>query len=196
MTLQSPALSKPHLRQLARERRNSLGDVLRAEFSARIVERLRQELATLTAKDQLLTYRAMRSEVDTGTLYQEPPCRLFAPLTHSHEHMEFVAVDQTTRWQTGIFGIQEPTAGKLWQPGDDSNTILLIPLTAFDRQGNRLGMGKGCFDIWLAQHRLSLSRIIGLAFSCQEMEGIPAEAHDIPLDAVITEKEFITCRTS
>jgi len=195
MTFRSPTLSKPQLRQLARDRRSALGDMQRTEFSARIMERLQQKLATLSAKDQLLTYRAMSSEVDTGALYRNPPCRLFAPLTHSHEHMEFVAVDQITKWQTGIFGIQEPTAGKLWQP-DESSTILLIPLTAFDRQGNRLGMGKGCFDIWLAQHRPSISRIIGLAFSCQEMEAIPAEPHDIPLDAVITEKESITCRTS
>jgi len=195
MTFRSPALSKPQLRQLARDRRTALGDTLRHEFSKRIMERLQQELAPLTAQDSLLTYRAMNSEVDTGALYQQTPCRLFAPRTHSHEHMEWLAVDESTEWQTGIFGIQEPAAGTLWQP-EEGTSILLIPLTAFDRNGNRLGMGKGCFDIWLAQHRASISRIIGLAFSCQEMEAIPAEAHDIPLDAVITEKEHITCRTS
>jgi len=195
MTFRSPALSKPQLRQLARDRRSALGDTLRAEFSARIIERLQQEMAPLSTTDSLLTYRAMSSEVDTGALYRQAPCRLFAPRTHSHEHMEWVAVEASTRWRTGIFGIQEPVGGAAWQP-DHGTNILLIPLTAFDRQGNRLGMGKGCFDIWLSQHRKSINRIIGLAFSCQEMEAIPAEIHDIPLDAVITEKEHITCRTS
>jgi len=188
-------ITKQHLRQLARERRIELGDFLRAEYSGQIMARLQNELDGLTPTDNLLAYRSLNSEVDTATLFDHPPCSIFAPRTHSHEQMEFAAVDQATEWQTGIFGIQEPTTGKLWL-ANEGTTILLCPLTAFDRQGNRLGMGKGCFDIWLSQHRPSISRIVGLAFSCQEVESLPAEAHDIPLDVVITEKETITCRTS
>jgi len=71
--------------------------------------------------------------------------------------------------------------------------VLLCPLTAFDRQGNRLGMGKGCFDYWLSKHRHGLDQVIGLAFSGQEVAHIPAEAHDAPLDYIITEKEVIEC---
>ncbi|HXH72397.1 MAG TPA: 5-formyltetrahydrofolate cyclo-ligase [Mariprofundaceae bacterium] len=189
-----PVVTKHQLRQLARERRMALGDTLRANHSAQIMERLQGELAALSPDDALLTYRAMNSEVDTGALFQQPPCRIFAPRTHSHEHMEWVETHPGTHWHTGIFGIREPAGDRLWHAGP--TTILLCPLTAFDRSGNRLGMGKGCFDIWLAGHRPAISRIIGLAFSCQEMESIPAEDHDIPLDIVITEKETIACRTS
>jgi len=192
---QPSVISKQQLRQLVRERRIELGDILRAEYSAQIMVRLLDALAGLAPTDTLLAYRSLNSEVDTSLLFGNPPCRIFAPRTHSHERMEFVAVDRNVEWQTGIFGIQEPVSGALWQPGQ-GRTILISPLTAFDRQGNRLGMGKGCFDIWLAGHRRRIDRIIGLAFGCQEVEAVPTEAHDIPLDIVITEKETIECRTS
>lgn len=195
MSSQPSVISKQHLRQFARERRFELGDILRAEYSEKIMMRLRSELAGLAHTDALLAYRSLTSEVDTSALFDNPPCVIYAPRTHSHTHMEFAAVDRSTEWQTGIFGIQEPTSGALWEVRG-GRSILICPLTAFDRNGNRLGMGKGCFDIWLAEHRHSIDRIIGLAFSCQEVEAVPAEAHDIPLDLVITEKENIACRTS
>jgi len=142
----------------------------------------------------LLVYRAMPAEVDTGTLFHLPDYRIFAPVTHHHEHIEWLLITPQTRWQKGLFGISEPVSGQLWkaQPG----TVLLCPLTAFDRHGNRLGMGKGCFDYWLSRHRGSLQQVIGLAFSGQEVAQIPAERHDVPLDCIITEKEVIRCPTT
>ncbi|PJC70988.1 MAG: 5-formyltetrahydrofolate cyclo-ligase, partial [Zetaproteobacteria bacterium CG_4_8_14_3_um_filter_59_5] len=71
---------------------------------------------------------------------------------------------------------------------------LLCPLVGFDRCGNRLGMGKGCFDRWLDGMKNHILLGVGLAFACQECPRIPAEAHDMPLDIIITEGETIACR--
>jgi 5,10-methenyltetrahydrofolate synthetase len=61
---------------------------------------------------------------------------------------------------------------------------LLIPGVGFDLQGSRLGRGKGFYDRFL-QH--SPAKKIGLAWSGQLVEEIPMEAHDCPMDFIITE---------
>jgi 5-formyltetrahydrofolate cyclo-ligase len=64
--------------------------------------------------------------------------------------------------------------------------VILIPLLGFDRAGTRLGYGGGYYDRTLAILG-KVPRLIGYAFAVQEIEHIPHEAHDIPLDAVVTE---------
>lgn len=64
--------------------------------------------------------------------------------------------------------------------------IVLMPLLGFDAQGTRLGYGGGYYDRTLAGMRKK-PRLIGLAFAAQELDAIPREAHDIPLDAIVTE---------
>ena len=70
--------------------------------------------------------------------------------------------------------------------------ILLVPLSAFDRSGHRIGYGAGHYD--RAIDRLKAKgrtpKLIGIAFDCQEVASVPAEAHDVPLDAILTESGF------
>ena len=67
--------------------------------------------------------------------------------------------------------------------------ILLVPLSAFDRAGHRIGYGAGHYD--RAIDRLKAKgrtpRLIGIAFDCQEVASVPAEPHDVALDAILTE---------
>ena len=86
------------------------------------------------------------------------------------------------------FGLQEPPAGT----PSVTPTLVLTPLLGFDRNGNRLGYGKGHYDRALARLR-SEGRVFvcGLAFFGQELEEIPAEPHDIPLDWLMTERGSI-----
>jgi 5-formyltetrahydrofolate cyclo-ligase len=69
--------------------------------------------------------------------------------------------------------------------------VVLVPLLAFDRRGNRLGYGAGYYDVTL--RNLPHARRIGCAFACQQMDAVPVEAHDAPLHAVATELGVITC---
>ena len=64
--------------------------------------------------------------------------------------------------------------------------IVIMPLLGFDRQGTRLGYGGGYYDRTLAQLR-KRPRLVGLAFAAQELDIIPRDGHDVPLDAVVTE---------
>ena len=78
-------------------------------------------------------------------------------------------------------------------PGPDAAVVhpqlMLVPLAAFDRQGNRIGYGAGYYD--RAIGRLIADgfspRLIGIAFDLQEIPAVPIHDHDRPLGAVLTE---------
>jgi 5-formyltetrahydrofolate cyclo-ligase len=81
-------------------------------------------------------------------------------------------------------------------PGPDAAIldpdILLVPLSAFDRTGHRIGYGAGYYDraierLW--QKGLD-PQLIGIAFDCQEVPSVPAEPHDVRLDAILTESGY------
>ncbi|MEQ1899747.1 MAG: 5-formyltetrahydrofolate cyclo-ligase [Devosia sp.] len=65
--------------------------------------------------------------------------------------------------------------------------VIIMPLLGFDKLGTRLGYGGGYYDRTLARMGRK-PRLIGLAFSAQELPAIPREPHDVPLDAVVTEQ--------
>jgi 5-formyltetrahydrofolate cyclo-ligase len=89
----------------------------------------------------------------------------------------------------------EPDAAQIPSPTDEAEALtpdlVLAPLIAFDRDGYRLGQGGGYYDRTLAALR-SAGRlfVIGLAYAGQEVDRIPRDAHDQPLDAILTESGY------
>jgi len=105
-----------------------------------------------------------------------------------------------------------PLIFRSWQPGDPLAEakmkimeplpeasevlpdLLFVPLAAFDRHGHRLGYGAGFYDRSLAKLRaLKKVTAIGVAFEVQELQDLPQEPHDEPLDYVLTERSLIRC---
>ncbi|URQ60234.1 5-formyltetrahydrofolate cyclo-ligase [Pantoea alhagi] len=64
--------------------------------------------------------------------------------------------------------------------------VMFVPLVAFDKQGQRLGMGGGFYDRTLQHWRSHGFLPIGLAHDCQQVDTLPVEAWDIPLPAILT----------
>ena len=103
-----------------------------------------------------------------------------------------------------VLGPEEPLDLRVWEPGASlyesgfgtlapselapraEPDIVIMPLLGFDSHGTRLGYGGGYYDRTLAS-MTKKPRLIGLAYAAQELEHIPREPHDVPLDAVITE---------
>jgi len=102
--------------------------------------------------------------------------------------LHFVEYLKDDKLQTGSFGILEPIFDpqKIIEP--DDLDLVLMPLVAFDHQGNRLGTGGGYYDRTFAQASQLL--LIGVAYACQEVPQIEASSHDVKLHGVVTEKEF------
>lgn len=88
----------------------------------------------------------------------------------------------------GPFGAAVPETPEWMEP-----ELLIVPLVAFDRAGGRLGYGGGFYDRTLERLRAKRSTLaVGFAFAAQEMEGLPLEPTDQPLDLIVTEREVIT----
>lgn len=77
------------------------------------------------------------------------------------------------------------------EPGDGPVTpdAIIAPLVGFDRALNRLGQGGGYYDRAFARFPDALR--IGLAWSAQELDAVPADPWDLPLDIILTEAELI-----
>lgn len=91
----------------------------------------------------------------------------------------------------GVWGIREPRPDAAEVDPD----ILLVPLSAFDRTGHRIGYGAGYYDLTLTGLRARKSIVaVGLAYAAQEIAAVPATERDARLDLVLTEREVIDCR--
>jgi len=66
-----------------------------------------------------------------------------------------------------------------------------MPLVAFDKKGNRLGMGAGYYDRTFGTLSNQKIKLFGLGFEVQQVDAIPTEEWDIALDGMITEKRII-----
>jgi 5-formyltetrahydrofolate cyclo-ligase len=92
---------------------------------------------------------------------------------------------------SGVWGIREPTP----DAPEVAPDILLVPLLAFDRTGNRIGYGAGYYDMTIAGLRaLKPVTAVGIAFSVQEIPSVPVTPRDARLDLVLTEREVIDLR--
>ena len=73
--------------------------------------------------------------------------------------------------------------------------VLLVPLLAFDRNGNRLGYGAGYYDLTIAALRAKKRVVaVGIAFAAQEVDVVPTTPRDVRLDLMLTEQEVIISR--
>lgn len=99
--------------------------------------------------------------------------------------MRFAAWQPGDPLADGPWRVAQPAGAGPWL----APTLLLVPLLGFDRQGGRIGQGAGHYDRYCAAHPAALR--IGVAWAVQEVDAVPLAAHDVRLDAVLTEQEWI-----
>jgi 5-formyltetrahydrofolate cyclo-ligase len=193
MPFPTPAETKDALRRDAFARRDALDPDRRARASQAITERA-LALPDLEGLTPVGAYWPMRSEVDPRPLMEALLARgqEIALSQIRHPHLSWRLWRPGDVLVKGGFGVREP--------GPDAPECfpkaLLVPLAAFDRQGGRLGYGKGHFDRAIAAlSNMHSVLTVGLAFAAQEIERVPAEDHDRRLDVVVTEAEAIRPRT-
>lgn len=133
----------------------------------------------------------IRSEVDARPLMadlRDRGGRLCAPVILYKRMIVFRELVRGAALVAGPFGTFEPGP----EAGELDPRIMLVPLAAFDAAGHRIGYGGGYYDRAIERLRLKGLEpwLIGIAFDCQEVAFVPAEAHDIRLNAVLTETGY------
>jgi 5-formyltetrahydrofolate cyclo-ligase len=92
----------------------------------------------------------------------------------------------------GTFGILEPKPEFVRPVGLDDIDIMFVPGIVWDRDGYRLGWGRGYFDRVL-QKLPPHVRTAGLAFNMQLINRVPRDQFDVPVEMVVTESRVIRC---
>ncbi len=158
------------------------------EAAARLADHFLETIA-LPAPAIVAGYWPIREEISSLTLLRllherGQPCAL-SRLDAEGEPLSFRRWSPGDPLEDGPFDIPQPRAAAPACAPD----ALLIPLLAFDRQGHRLGYGRGYYDRALAELKAKKTICaVGLAFAVQEVQHVPAASHDIQLDYIATEK--------
>jgi 5-formyltetrahydrofolate cyclo-ligase len=186
--------SKGDLRTAALSRRDGMSDEDRAAAAAAIAARgLPVELKPGAV---VAGYSPIRNEIDPFPLMQTlaaKGARLALPVVPARgKSLIFRAWSRNDRLMLGPLGILEPSPAAAELVPD----IVLVPLAAFDRAGHRIGYGAGHYDFTLAHLHRRRTLAIGLAFAAQQIPAVPAAAHDVMLDLVLTENETIDFRSA
>ncbi len=119
---------------------------------------------------------------------QEHGYKISLPVVTSQDQaLEFRSWLPDAPMSTGPYGIQEPV-GELAPLPD----IILVPTLGYTRKGDRIGYGKGYYDRTLAALKAQGHRFttIGIAWATGDLsaEDYTPAAHDVPLDAILTDK--------
>ena len=135
------------------------------------------------------SYVPMGGEADPSPLARaavEAGCEIVLPhVTGPKPPLRFLAWDTEAALIAGPFGLHQPAE----TVDDRAPDIILTPLVAFDAALNRLGQGAGHYDRAFAAFPDAWR--IGVAWSIQQVDALPADPWDVSLHAIATEQDWI-----
>ncbi|MBU0279102.1 5-formyltetrahydrofolate cyclo-ligase [Gemella sp. zg-1178] len=174
------------LRKQFIEKRNSLSEEYRKRADKEIFKRLENFKRFKLAK-KIFIYVGFGSEINTVLLIEKyiKEKRIFVPKIVKGK-MELVEIFSVSDLSKGYFGVLEPRSEKYYYGSID---LVITPSVVFNKNGYRLGYGKGYYDKYFSSRDFKFS--LGLAYENMLAENIPLEEHDKKVDMVITENRLI-----
>ena len=183
---------KAALRTRMRAMRRALGEAEQARCAQAVLERLRG-LAPYRNARCVMAYAAARGELPLSAVLQDVLSTgrvLLLPRCDAPGEMTARRVTALWQLRPGAYGLPEPGADC---PAIDPQDIglILVPGTAFDRRGGRLGQGGGYYGRFLWRTR---ALRVGICHDFALLDRVPAQAHDARMDMIITPGAWIDCR--
>ncbi len=192
MLNESLQADKKKMREVILRQRDAMSPAARTSASRAILEKV-SALPQYGNAKVVLTYMGFGTEIETQPFFE----RIIA----DGKIAVLPRVDRAT--QTLILhaarGMSELLTSKygILEPGTDAPIVaitnvdfVLMPGVAFDRNGNRLGYGRGYYDKLVSTANQALMRVAA-GFSCQIVGSVPVGPHDKKVDCIITENEII-----
>ena len=181
---------KIQLRAVMSEKRKQITAEEKQRMDAAICRRL-IALAGFRYADEILTYSPLKNEVDisevnasalkSGKLLAFPKC------VTGTSNMDFYEVSSMDELEKGSFSIMEPRADcKLWLPPEKKSVLCIIPAMAYDKDGYRLGYGKGFYDRFLADRDFIKVGVVYSKFLVDYK--LPRGRFDLAVNVIVTEK--------
>lgn len=184
---------RSRLRKALRQARRALDEEKRAVGERAICRRI-VSLGAYRQARTLAIYYAFDGEPSVARVAEDAARhgkRVYAPVI-VRQQMFFAPVTPGARLKSNVFGIAEPALEQLIDARHLD--LVLAPLVGFDERGVRMGMGRGYYDraFRFLRHRRSWPRpkLLGVAWSFQQVPVLPKQPWDVPLWGAVTENAF------
>ena len=179
---------KKELRKKFIKERNTLLEEYRIEASNKIFSLL-EELDLFKKAERIFVFVGFGSEITTETFIKKhlDNKQIYVPKIVNGD-MKLINITRWDSLKSGHFNVLEPEGDDYY---DGDIDLVITPSIVFNKQGYRLGYGKGYYDKYFSQSNYKVS--IGLSYDQLLQDYIPTENHDQKVDFIITEKGIITC---
>lgn len=186
---------KNRIRDKYRALRKAMDPDTKKHFDQRICDKF-ISLTSYRFADVLLMYAPLPDEIDVLPILADALSRgktVAFPRCNDLEHtMTYHIVEDISQLKKGAFGIMEPSPDlPVFIPSQhkELNMLCFIPALCFDRQGYRLGYGKGYYDRYLTDFS---GAKMGVCYQCCLVDSLPRGKYDTAVDFLLTEKGVIT----
>ena len=193
--LPKKAMSTNKLRSSIRRRRLQLPAAQQRQHASLVSKNL-SRLRHFQKARRIALYLSANGELDPSPIAKisrRASKQLYLPVLHPFRHgrLFFCEWREHALLQPNRFGILEPGCHGNARMPLRSLDLILVPLVAFDANGQRVGMGGGFYDRTLGKARINSTwkrpYLIGIAHELQRVPAIAVQPWDVQLDAVVTE---------
>ena len=188
------AAKRDTLRRELRARRRALPAAERIAGADALATRL-FALPFFPAQGYVAGYWAMDGEIGLHSWQLRlPPGLVYClPVLADDQTLRFAPWRPGDELVTNRYGIPEPDVDARSGLLATDMALIAVPLVGFDGAGHRLGMGGGWYDRTLAPRlqRPAPPWLVGVGFEAQRIEAVGAQAWDVPLDAICTERDTL-----
>ena len=135
--------------------------------------------------ERIMAYAPLGNEVDIRPVIEEgwrQQKRIVFPKVFG-DTMRYFEISSFSQLKEGTFHVMEPVETN---PVDWEEALVFVPGVAFDRQGNRMGYGKGYYDRFFEEKTDCVK--VGVAYELQVANHLPTEENDLPMEYLVTEK--------
>lgn len=184
-------MNKDDIRRRVKARKTLLSENEKQSAAEKAFAILERTAAFMLA-DRILMYHSLPDELPTRSFIAKWASRkhFYLPRVNG-VNLDILPYDEQ-RLTLGSFHIEEPTGNDTASMCDIE--MVVVPAVAFDRNGNRVGRGKGYYDRLLGDTKATK---VGMGFDFQLLDDeIDAEPHDVALDIVIAESNHIIVKRS
>lgn len=181
---------KKDLRKILKKQRRSISD---KSISDQRIRNYLMESDIFKNADAILFYAALDDEINIdecidfalskGKKAALPVC------LDDNGNMKFYYIDSLNDIQTGYFGVREPDTDICREVTDFNNTICIVPGIVYDKNGYRLGYGKGYYDRFLENYSFIS---VGLCYNELIIDALPIGEYDVPVNYIITQDGLLT----
>lgn len=190
-------MDKKIIRREILAKRAGLGKDGNISLSKKIITSLKNSDFYKNSKT-IMTFISFGSEIDTHEFIKSSLSdgkRITVPVTfHESREMKPSQVLDFEELEPGYFNILTPKDEFIRYIDPMEIDLVIVPGAVFDKDGYRIGYGGGFYDRFLSSKINKDAIKIGIAFDLQVIDNVPREEFDVPVDFILTEKGFISCK--